>query len=74
GAFKGPGYMSAVAIVSDQTFISCGLRGIWITSNSGKSWQVLDKRPFNAIRLDRKRQLAYLVGPDGTIAAYTYKL
>lgn len=74
GAFKGPGYMSSVAIVSDQVLITCGLKGVWITKDSGVSWQVLDKRPFNTIQLDRKRQLAYLIGPGGTIATYAYKL
>lgn len=73
GAFKGPGYMSSVAIVSEQVLITCGLKGVWLTKDSGLSWQVLDKRPFNTIQLDRKRQTAYLIGPGGTVATYAYK-
>ena len=63
-----PGYGSSVAIINQQRLIACGLKGVWMTQNGGRSWQTIDARPFNALLYLPKSNKILLAGPEGQIA------
>ena len=63
-----PGYGSGVAIITDSTLVACGLTGVWISYNQGRSWITIDKRPFNTLLYIPQTGKLFLAGPQGRIA------
>ena len=62
-----PGYGSAIAIINRHTLVACGLTGVWISRDSGKSWRTIDNTPFNALLYMVKQKRLLLAGPAGKI-------
>lgn len=62
-----PGYGSSVAIISRQKLVACGLMGVWLSSDSGKHWKVIDKRAFNSLLYIPQTKKLFLAGPEGTV-------
>ncbi|SDD36803.1 WD40/YVTN/BNR-like repeat-containing protein [Niabella drilacis] len=66
---KGPGgYRSAIAPVNKNTWVTCGLSGVDITTDGGRHWDPVSDRPFNAVYVEATTGTVYLAGPKGTIA------
>ncbi|MBO9620768.1 MAG: oxidoreductase [Niabella sp.] len=61
------GYRSAVGAVDENTWITCGLTGVDISKDGGKTWQLVCPESFNALCIDRSRRIVFLAGPKGKI-------
>ncbi|MBO9594502.1 MAG: oxidoreductase [Niabella sp.] len=65
---NGPaGYRSVVAPLTQDTWITCGLNGVDITTDGGLNWKPVSDKPFNAIFINQETKTAYLAGPKGTV-------
>jgi len=61
------GYMSGVAIQSGTKAISCGLTGVFLTEDKGKTWTNLTGTAYHTCKKARNGKKIYLAGPNGRI-------
>ncbi len=61
------GYMSGVAIQSGTKAISCGLTGVFLTEDTGKTWTNLNGTAYHVCKKARNGKKIYLAGPNGRI-------
>ncbi|AHF14403.1 WD40/YVTN/BNR-like repeat-containing protein [Niabella soli] len=61
------GYRSAVGAIDENTWITCGLTGVDISKDGGKTWQAVSTEGFNALCIDRPRRIVFLAGPRGKV-------
>lgn len=62
-----PGYGSAVSIIGSHTLVACGLTGVWLSKDAGKTWITLDNTPFNTLLYIAAQNRLLLAGPAGKI-------
>ncbi|WP_300601194.1 YCF48-related protein [Niabella sp.] len=62
------GYRSAVAPLNRNTWLTCGLNGVDITTDGGLNWKPVSNQPFNSIYTDPASKTAFLAGPRGSVA------
>lgn len=61
------GYKSGVAIQNGTTAISCGIKGVDITTDKGKTWKSLTGTGYHACKKARNGKTIYLAGDGGRI-------
>jgi photosystem II stability/assembly factor-like uncharacterized protein len=61
------GYRSSVEYISSKYVVTCGLNGVDLSENGGRTWQVLSREAYNTCRLSRMGNAVYLAGPNGKI-------
>lgn len=61
------GYRSCVEHLSGNTWICCGLNGVDITNDNGKTWTVISKESFHTCRKAKNDHSVYFSGNGGRI-------
>lgn len=61
------GYRSCVEFLKKQQWITCGLNGIDITNDNGKTFINISKEGFHVVRKAKKGKVVYFAGGDGKI-------
>jgi photosystem II stability/assembly factor-like uncharacterized protein len=62
------GYRSCVEYIARRFWITCGLNGVDVTKDDGKTWNSISTESFNVVRKARKGSAIYLAGSGGNIA------
>lgn len=61
------GYKSGVVIQNATTAYSCGLKGVDITTDKGKTWKNLTQTAYHSCKKAKNGKTIYLTGPQGRI-------
>ena len=61
------GYRSCVEFISDHALITCGLNGVDVSSDDGKTWKTISTTGFHACRKAKKGSAVFLSGNKGRI-------
>ena len=61
------GYRSCVEYISGNTWICCGLNGVDLTVDNGKTWKLISKESFHACRKAKNGKTVFLSGNNGNI-------
>jgi photosystem II stability/assembly factor-like uncharacterized protein len=61
------GYRSCVEYVARRCWITCGINGVDITEDDGKTWNSVSTESYNVCRQARKGAAIYLAGSGGNI-------
>jgi photosystem II stability/assembly factor-like uncharacterized protein len=65
---KAPGgYRSCVEYIARRVWITCGLNGVDITDDDGKTWKNISTDSYNVCRKARRGSAIYLAGSGGSI-------
>ena len=64
------GYRSCVEYLSKNTWITCGLNGVDITTNDGKNWTPFSTESFHVVRKAKKGKAVYFAGNNGRIGKF----
>ena len=59
------GYRSCVEYLNKNTWISCGLNGVDISTDDGKKWSWISKESFNVCRKAKKGNAVFFAGAKG---------
>jgi photosystem II stability/assembly factor-like uncharacterized protein len=61
------GYRSCVEFIKGKTWISCGLNGVDITKDGGRTFQLISPSAFHVCRKSKKGKAVFLAGGKGSI-------
>lgn len=61
------GYRSCVEYIKKKTWISCGLNGVDISRDDGKTWEWISKTGFNVCRKAKDGNAVYFAGGGGKV-------
>lgn len=61
------GYRSCVEYLQKNKWIACGLNGVDISNDNGKTWSNISKEGFHVCRRAKKGNTVYLAGSDGRV-------
>jgi photosystem II stability/assembly factor-like uncharacterized protein len=61
------GYRSCVEYISNNTWVSCGLNGVDISTDNGKTWKLISSESFHACRKAKNGKSVFLSGNNGNI-------
>ena len=61
------GYRSCVEYLSGNSWISCGLNGVDVSTDNGKTWKLISKESFHACRKAKNGKAVFLSGNNGNI-------
>ncbi|HSF46156.1 MAG TPA: hypothetical protein VLA58_09090 [Chitinophagaceae bacterium] len=64
------GYRSCVEFINSEILITCGTSGVDISSDGGKSWNLISRESFHVCQKAKKGSAVYLAGAKGRIARY----
>jgi hypothetical protein len=62
------GYRSCVEYLYKNTWLTCGLNGVDISTDNGMTWKNISKESFHVCRKSKKGKVVFLAGNDGKIA------
>jgi len=66
---KNPGgYRSCVEYIRRKFWITCGLNGVDVSKDDGRTWKSISSESFNVVRKSRNGRAIYLAGSKGNIA------
>jgi photosystem II stability/assembly factor-like uncharacterized protein len=66
------GYRSCVEYLNKNTWISCGLTGVDISTDEGNNWNLVSKESFHVCRKAKKGKAVFFAGGDGRIGKLVY--
>lgn len=66
------GYRSCVEYIKKKTWITCGLNGVDITTDDGKTFSNISKEGFHVVRKAKKGNAVYFAGWNGRIGKLVY--
>lgn len=66
------GYRSCVEYLYKNTWITCGLNGVDLSTDEGKNWKPLSTKSFHVVRKAKKGNAVFLAGNGGTIGKLVY--
>lgn len=66
------GYRSCVEYLQKNKWITCGLNGVDISNDDGKTWTSVSKESFNVCRKSKDGKSVFLAGGNGTIAKLSH--
>lgn len=66
------GYRSCVEYINSNTFITCGLNGIDLTIDGGKTWRNVSTNSFHVVRKAKKGTAVFFSGPNGKVAKWKW--
>jgi photosystem II stability/assembly factor-like uncharacterized protein len=61
------GYRSCVEYITKRFWITCGLNGVDVSKDDGKTWNSISTESFNVVRKARRGGAIYLAGSGGNI-------
>ena len=61
------GYRSCVEYISGNTWVCCGLNGVDVTTDNGKTWKLVSPESFHACRKAKNGTAVFLSGNNGNI-------
>ena len=61
------GYRSCVEYLQKNKWITCGLNGVDISNDDGKTWSNISTKGFHVCRKAKKGNAVYLAGSDGRV-------
>ncbi|MFN4005912.1 MAG: WD40/YVTN/BNR-like repeat-containing protein [Chitinophagaceae bacterium] len=69
-------YMSCVQWANEKTLVVCGLNGVFVSGNSGTSWEQISTIGFHtmAVTSNKKYATIYLAGGSGKVGKLLLKL
>ena len=67
------GYRSCVTFIDTKRLITCGTSGVDVSSDGGRSWQLISKESFHVCQKAKNGKAIYLAGGNGRIARYVGK-
>jgi hypothetical protein len=67
------GYKSSVIFITNQLLISCGTSGVDLSTNNGKSWNLISNESFHVVQKLPGKKVAFLAGSDGRIAYMNFE-
>ena len=62
------GYRSSVEYLSKKTILACGLSGVDISNDNGKTWTLVGTASFNVCKISKFGTAVFLAGNNGTVA------
>ncbi|RYY55660.1 MAG: oxidoreductase [Chitinophagaceae bacterium] len=62
------GYRSSVEYLSNKIVLACGINGVDISEDAGKTWRRISPEGFNTCRIAKIGRAVYLAGNKGKIA------
>ncbi len=66
------GYRSCVEYLSKKIVMACGLTGIDLSMDNGKTWRLISKESFHVCKIARIGTTVYLAGNNGKVARLTW--
>lgn len=70
---KGPsGYQSCVEYLGNETFLSTGTPGSYISADGGKTWHKIDDPSYNVCARAKRGNLVLLAGENGRVGILNY--
>ena len=66
------GYKSCVEYILGDTWICCGLTGVDITNDNGKTWKQISTTSYHACRKAKKGKAVYFSGNEGRTGMLVY--
>lgn len=66
------GYRSCVEYLDKNRWITCGLNGVDISSDAGKTFTPVSNTGFHVVRKAKKGKLVYFAGGGGRVARLSY--
>ncbi|MGZ4034210.1 MAG: WD40/YVTN/BNR-like repeat-containing protein [Bacteroidia bacterium] len=66
------GYRSCVEYIEKDTWICCGLNGVDVSTDNGKTWKLISSNSFHACRKAKNGKAVFLSGNDGNIGVLVY--
>ena len=66
------GYKSCVVYINKKTLIACGITGVDISTNGGKSWKNISKLSFNSCVYNAQDRSVYFCGAKGAIGKLVF--
>ena len=66
------GYRSCVEYISGKRWITCGLNGVDLSVDDGKTFSWISKEGFHVVRRAKKGKAVYLAGAGGRIGRLVY--
>ncbi|MBS1910261.1 MAG: oxidoreductase [Bacteroidetes bacterium] len=67
------GYRSCVAFINGKTWVTCGLNGVDITLNNGKSFIKISDESFHVVQKSKTGNNVFLAGEKGKVAVVSYE-
>ncbi len=67
------GYRSCIEFIKQNTWITCGLNGIDISTNDGKEFKSISTESFHVCRKSPTNNIVYFAGSNGRIGSYIFK-
>ena len=61
------GYRSCVEYINKNYWITCGLNGVDISNNNGRTWQLISEKSFHVCRKAKNGKAIYFAGANGKI-------
>lgn len=61
------GYRSGICFTDKRTAFTCGINGVDITKNKGKTWNTISDEGFNTCAYDKKGNVVIFVGNNGRL-------
>ncbi len=61
------GYRSCIEYLDKNNWITCGLNGVDISDDDGKTWRLISKESFNVCRKAKKGKSIFFAGGKGNI-------
>jgi photosystem II stability/assembly factor-like uncharacterized protein len=66
------GYRSCVEYLYGSSWICCGLNGVDLSTDNGKTWTLISKESFHVCRKAKKGKKVFLSGANGNIGVLEY--
>lgn len=66
------GYRSCVEYLSKKQLITCGLKGVDYSNDSGNTWKLITKEGFHVCRIAKYGSSVFLAGGNGRIARLNF--
>jgi photosystem II stability/assembly factor-like uncharacterized protein len=66
------GYRSCIEFIKQNTWITCGLNGIDISTNNGIAFKSISTESFNVCRKSPTNNVMYFAGSNGKIGSYEF--
>ncbi len=61
------GYRSCVEFIEDNTWITCGLNGVDVSTDNGNTWQAISPESFHVCRKAKHGKSIFLAGENGKV-------
>lgn len=61
------GYRSSICFISEKNWITCGITGVDISYDSGKTWKNISQTGFNSCAYSKKHRAVYFAGNNGKV-------